>query len=79
MALIPLGSGNYCNAERLIAVISPDSLPIRRLLQDAKNEGTLVDVSCGKKTRSVLITDSGHIICSAEETDVFQQFFIEEN
>ena len=51
-------------------LISPDSLPIRRLVQDAKNVGRLIDISCGKKTKSVLITDSDHIICSAEEPDV---------
>ena len=65
MKLIDAGFGNYVNRDRIISVVSPDSLPIRRLVQDAKNAGRLIDVSCGKKTKSVLITDSDHIICSA--------------
>ncbi len=69
MKLIDAGFGNYVNSDRLISVVSPDSLPVRRLVQDAKNAGRLIDVSCGKKTKSVLITDSDHIICSAEEPE----------
>ncbi len=70
MKLIDAGFGNYINCDRLISVVSPDSLPVRRLVQDAKNAGRLIDISCGKKTKSVLITDSDHIICSAEEPEV---------
>lgn len=79
MELIPLGGGNYVNASRLVALVSPDSLPVRRLIQDAKNAGRVIDVSGGKKTRSVLITDSEHIICCAEETSDLQQKLTEEN
>ncbi len=66
MKLIDVGFGNYVSAERIVTVVSPDSLPVRRLVQDAKNDGRVIDVSCGKKTRTVIITDSEHIICSAE-------------
>lgn len=69
MKLIDAGFGNFVNSERLISVASTESLPIRRLIQDAKNAGRMIDVSCGKKTKSVLITDSDHIICSAEEPE----------
>ncbi len=70
MTLINAGFGNFVNADRIISVVSPDSLPVRRLIQDAKNAGRMIDISCGKKTKSVLITDSDHIICSAEEPEV---------
>lgn len=70
MKLIDAGFGNYVNSDRLISIASPDSLPVRRLIQDAKNAGRLIDISCGKKTKSVLITDSDHVICSAEEPEV---------
>lgn len=70
MKLINAGFGNYVNCDRVITVVSPDSLPVRRLVQDAKNAGRMIDVSCGKKTKSVLITDSDHVICSAEEPEV---------
>ena len=69
MRLINAGFGNFVNADRIISIVSPDSLPVRRLIQDAKNAGRMVDISCGKKTKSVLITDSDHIICSAEEPE----------
>lgn len=69
MKLIDVGNGNYVNAERVISIAGPESLPIRRLIQDSKNAGRVIDVSCGKKTKSVLITDSEHIICSACEPD----------
>lgn len=69
MKMIDAGFGNYINCERIISVVSPDSLPVRRLVQDAKNAGRMVDVSCGKKTKAVIITDSDHIICSAEEPE----------
>lgn len=68
MEFIDLGGGNFVSKSRVVAIVSPDSLPVRRLVQDAKNAGRLIDVSGSKKTRSVLITDSEHIICSAEET-----------
>ncbi len=69
MKLFDAGFGNYINADRIISVVSPESLPVRRLIQDAKNAGRMIDVSCGKKTKSVLITDSDHVICSAEEPE----------
>lgn len=67
MGFIDAGFGNYINASRIITVVSPESLPVRRLIQDAKNAGRVIDVSCGKKTRSVIVTDSDHVICSALE------------
>ncbi len=67
MKLIDIGGGSFVSANRLVAVLSPDSLPVRRIVQDAKNEGMVIDVSCGKKTRTVIVTDSGHVILSAEE------------
>ncbi len=77
MKLIDAGFGNYVNCERIISVVSPDSLPVRRLVQDAKNEGRMIDVSCGKKTKSVIITDSDHIICSASEPEIIIKSIVE--
>ena len=67
MKFINIGFGNMVAADKVVTIVSPDSAPIKRLIQDAKNAGRLIDISCGKKTKSVLITDSDHIICSAEE------------
>ena len=73
MKLIDVGFGNYVSAERIVTVASTDSLPVRRLVLDAKNDGRVIDVSCGKKTRAVIITDSEHIICSAETPEALAE------
>ncbi|NLN56068.1 MAG: DUF370 domain-containing protein [Clostridiales bacterium] len=73
MKFVDIGFGNTVNTQRVIGVVSPDSLPVRRLIQDAKNINRVIDVSCGKKTRAVIITDSEHIILSAEEVNVIAE------
>ena len=73
MRMLDLGNGSYVNALRVVAIASPDSLPVRRLVQDGKDAGRVIDVSGREKTRSVLITDSEHIICCAEETSVLAE------
>lgn len=65
MKLVDIGGGSFVSAGRVVAVLSPESLPVRRLVQDAKNEGRVIDVSCGKKTRAVVVTDSEHVVLSA--------------
>lgn len=65
MQLISIGFGNVVAAHRIVAIISPDSSPIKRMIQDARDKGTLVDATYGRRTRAVLITDSGHVILSA--------------
>lgn len=65
MRFVNIGFGNTVCAERIISVVSPDSAPIKRLVIDGKANGTVIDVSGGKKTRSVLITDCGNIILSS--------------
>ena len=65
MKLINIGFGNMVSASRLIAVVSPESAPIKRMVQAARERGNLVDASYGRRTRAVLITDSDHIILSA--------------
>jgi regulator of extracellular matrix RemA (YlzA/DUF370 family) len=59
---INLGHGNLVAADRIVSVVSPDSSPIKRLVQDAKEEGRAIDITGGKKTRAVLIADTGHVI-----------------
>ena len=56
-------------AERVVAVVSPDSAPIKRLIQDSKDNGRAIDVTCGKRTRAVIITDSEHVILSAFQSE----------
>ncbi|HEY9688452.1 MAG TPA: DUF370 domain-containing protein [Coleofasciculaceae cyanobacterium] len=63
--LINVGFGNIVAANRIIAIVSPDSAPIRRLVTDAKERGQLVDATYGRRTRAVIISDSGHVVLSA--------------
>lgn len=65
MQLINIGFGNLVSASRVVALVSPDSAPIKRLIQDTRDTGKLIDVTCGRRTRAVIITDSDHIILSA--------------
>ena len=65
MKLINIGFGNMVSAARLVAIVSPDSAPIKRMVQDARERGMLVDATYGRKSRAVLITDSDHIVLSA--------------
>ena len=69
MKFINIGFGNMVSAGRIVAIASPDSEPIKRLVRDAKEDGRVIDVSCGRRTRSVIITDSDHIILSAIQTE----------
>lgn len=69
MKLINIGSGNMVAAGRVVAIASPDSAPIKRLVQVAKEEGRVIDASCGRRTRSVIFTDSDHLILSAIKTE----------
>ncbi len=69
MKFINIGFGNMVATDRIVTIVSPDSAPIKRLIQDAKDEGRVIDVSCGRRTRSVIITDSEHIILSAIQSE----------
>ncbi len=65
MKLINIGFGNMVSAGRLVAIVSPDSAPIKRVIQDARDRGSLIDATYGRRSRAVIITDSDHIILSA--------------
>ena len=65
MKFINIGFGNMVASDRVITIVSPDSAPIKRLIQDAKDAGRVIDVSCGRRTRAIIITDSEHVILSA--------------
>ena len=63
--LINIGFGNLVSAQRLIAIVSPDSAPVKRLVQESRDRGMLIDATYGRKTASVLIMDSDHVVLSA--------------
>lgn len=65
MKLINIGFGNMVSASRLVAIVSPESAPIKRIIQDAKERGMLIDATYGRRTRAVIVTDSDHVILSA--------------
>jgi regulator of extracellular matrix RemA (YlzA/DUF370 family) len=69
MKFINIGFGNMVSATRIVTIATPDSAPVKRLIQDAKDSGRVIDVSCGRRTRSVIITDSEHVILSAIQAE----------
>ena len=69
MKLINIGFGNMVSASRLVAIVSPDSSPIKRIIQDARDRGSLIDATYGRRTRAVLMTDSDHVILSAVQPE----------
>ena len=69
MKFINVGFGNMVAADRVVALANPDSAPIKRLIQDSKDDGRAIDVTCGRRTRAVIITDSEHVILSAIQTE----------
>lgn len=69
MKLINIGFGNMVSASKLVAIVSPESAPIKRIIQDARDRGSLIDATYGRRTRAVIITNSEHIILSAVQPE----------
>lgn len=69
MKLINIGFGNIVSASRIIAIVSPESAPIKRIIQEARDRGMLIDATYGRRTRAVVVTDSDHIILSAVQPE----------
>ncbi len=65
MRLINIGFGNMVSSARLVAMVTPESAPIKRIIQEARDKGTLIDATCGRRTRTVLVMDSDHVVLSA--------------
>ena len=73
MKLVNIGFGNLVSAERIISIVSPESAPIKRMIQDVRDRGLLIDASFGRSTRSVIVTDSGNLILSSLTPEVLAQ------
>ena len=78
MKFINIGSGNMVSAGRIVAITCPDSAPVKRLIQDARDDGRVIDVSCGRRTRSVIITDSDHVILSAIKAETITNRLVDD-
>ena len=74
--LINIGFGNIVAASRIIAIVAPDSAPIKRIIQDARDKGALIDATYGRRTRAVVITDSGHVLLSAVQPETVAHRFV---
>jgi hypothetical protein len=77
MQLINIGFGNIVSANRVVAIVSPESAPIKRIVGDARDRSQLVDATYGRRTRAVIITDSGHVILSAIQPETVANRFID--
>ncbi len=69
MKLVNIGFGNLVSAERIISIVSPESAPIKRMIQDVRERGLLIDASFGRSTRAVIVMDSGNVILSAMQPE----------
>lgn len=78
MKLINIGFGNMVSANRLISIVSPESAPIRRIIQEARDRGLLIDATYGRRTRAVIIMDSDHVILSAIQPETVANRIVEE-
>lgn len=83
MQFINVGFGNIVSATRIVSIVSPESAPIKRIIQEARDKGTAIDATYGRKTRAVIFMDSGHIVLSSLQTETIASRFnnkeIEEN
>ncbi|HHW46634.1 MAG TPA: DUF370 domain-containing protein [Clostridiales bacterium] len=79
MKLINIGFGNMVSADRVIAVVSPESAPIKRIIQNAKERGMLIDATHGRRTRAVLITDSDHVVLTYLQSETVANRLIDGN
>lgn len=72
MKLINIGFGNLVSLDKLIAVVAPDAAPVKRIVQEAKSKGLLIDGTCGRRCKAVMITDSNHVVLSAISCEAIQ-------
>jgi regulator of extracellular matrix RemA (YlzA/DUF370 family) len=75
LQLVNIGFGNMISAERMVAIVSPESAPIKRIVQDSKERGVLIDATCGRKTRTVIIMESDHVVLSALQPETVANRF----
>ena len=76
MKLINIGFGNIVSANRVVAIVSPESAPIKRIVNDARDRGQLIDATYGRRTRAVIVTDSSHVILSAIQPETVANRFV---
>ena len=77
MKLINIGFGNMVSAGRIITIVSPESAPIKRIIQEARDGGVLVDATYGRRTRAVIVMDSGHVVLSAIQPETVANRFVQ--
>ena len=79
MKFINVGFGNMVAADRVVALVSPDSAPMKRLVSEARESGRIIDVTCGRRTRAIIITDSDHVILSATQPETISNRLADDN
>ena len=79
MKLLNIGFGNVVTSNKIVAIVSPESAPIKRLIQDSKDQGRAVDATCGRKTRAVLVMESNHIVLSAIQPETIAGRFTDDS
>ena len=77
MKLINIGFGNMVSASKLVAIVSPESAPIKRIIQDARDKGVLIDATYGRRTRAVIVMDSDHVVLSSIQPETVANRVVE--
>ena len=78
MKFINVGFGNMVAADRVVALVAPDSAPMKRLVSEARESGRIIDVTCGRRTRAIIVTDSDHVILSATQPETISHRLADE-
>lgn len=78
MKFINVGFGNMVAADRVVALVSPDSAPMKRLVSEAREGGRIIDVTCGRRTRAIIVTDSDHVILSATQPETISNRLVDD-
>lgn len=78
MKFINVGFGNMVAADRVVALVAPDSAPMKRLVSEARESGRIIDVTCGRRTRAIIVTDSDHVILSATQPETISNRLADE-
>lgn len=75
MRLIPIGCNNFVSSDKILTIVSPEAAPVRRMISSAKENGRLIDATCGRKTKSVLVSTSDHVVLSSVSIEILAKKF----
>ncbi len=79
LRVLNIGFGNMVSLDKIVSILAPDAAPVKRIIKDGKNSGELIDATCGRKTQSVIVMDSGHVVISALRPELLENRVMRED